>query len=170
VRPLALICLLPLLLASVLAGETALAAPMPPRWLRARDSLPILLGAGALWALGLTGLAVLLDRSDAGAWAGWLLAVWLLVLPGLLGLYFGRWWWLLPVAAGLGAFAWIAPAGLESRLGNLTIFAIIFAVAPVTSLTGLGAAFRPRPRAASESAPAASDDAASDDIEVAPGE
>ncbi|MFM9105217.1 MAG: hypothetical protein ACKOWF_00785 [Chloroflexota bacterium] len=104
-----------------------------------------MLGAAALWALTLAGLALLLDRPAPPDVLGWLLAGWLFLVPGPLGLFFGRWGWLVPVAAGLGALAWIAPSGLGSRLGNLSIPAVIFALAPTAVLTGFGAALRPRP-------------------------
>ncbi len=139
--------LLLILLAPLLASDAPAASPIQPRWLRVRDSLPVLLGTGLLWALVLAGQAAALDRPGAGSWLGWLLAGWLLVVPGPVGLYFGRWAWLLPVVAGLGALAWIAPVGLDSRLGNLTLPAVICAFASAAMLTSFGVALRPSRRA-----------------------
>ncbi|MGI9255037.1 MAG: hypothetical protein ACR2J8_14940 [Thermomicrobiales bacterium] len=118
--------------------------------------MPALLIAGAVWALMMAGLTLLASQHGLPWWIGLPFAGWLLLVPGLAGLYFGRWWWLVPVAAGLTVLGLIAPSGLDSRLGNLTIPAIIVAAVPAVVLTGFGAALRPRPAKADADGSAAS--------------
>jgi O-antigen ligase len=111
-----------------------------PRWLRWRVSRLALAGAGLVWIAGVAGVVRVAMRPDLPWWLGALMLGWLFLLPGVLGLWFGRWAWLAPVVAGLSLFAWMSPDALVSTLGNLALPAAIFALLPAAALTGMGVA------------------------------